>query len=192
MSTTSYPVVNTLTGDEIAATTAYLISTRDKLLEIVNGLSDSQWNFKPAAENWSIAGIVEHLAIIEERVQARINQMPDSPVAEADRDNLRIDRVILSEVPRRSNKVQAPPPICPTGRWTPDESLKHFKQRRGHTLQLLAEAPCLRGRLQPHPVLGGLDGYEWILAAAAHTARHIDQILEIKACADFPTSVAAG
>jgi hypothetical protein len=32
-----------------------------------------------------------------------------------------------------------------------------------------------------------MDGYQWILAAAAHTERHTKQILEVKANPEFPT-----
>ena len=31
-----------------------------------------------------------------------------------------------------------------------------------------------------------MDGYQWILAAAAHTERHTKQILEVRADANFP------
>jgi hypothetical protein len=31
-----------------------------------------------------------------------------------------------------------------------------------------------------------MDGYQWILAAAAHTERHTKQILEVRADAGFP------
>jgi hypothetical protein len=31
-----------------------------------------------------------------------------------------------------------------------------------------------------------MDGYQWILAAAAHTERHAKQMLEVKADDDFP------
>jgi hypothetical protein len=39
-------------------------------------------------------------------------------------------------------------------------------------------------------VFGPLDGYDWILAVAAHTARHTQQILEVKADPGFPVSTA--
>jgi len=39
-----------------------------------------------------------------------------------------------------------------------------------------------------HPALGPLDGYEWVLAVAAHTERHTKQILEVKADANFPAN----
>ena len=34
--------------------------------------------------------------------------------------------------------------------------------------------------------LNSMDGYQWLLAAAAHTERHTKQILEVKANPNFP------
>lgn len=44
----------------------------------------------------------------------------------------------------------------------------------------------LRRHVIQHPAFGPLDGYEWVLAAAGHTARHTQQILEVKADPTFP------
>ena len=38
----------------------------------------------------------------------------------------------------------------------------------------------------PHPVFGHWDGYQWMLAAGAHTARHVAQIREIQSTKGFP------
>jgi hypothetical protein len=38
----------------------------------------------------------------------------------------------------------------------------------------------------PHPLLGELDMYQWILIAGGHEGRHIAQIGRIKAAAGFP------
>src|SRR5215469_2752988 len=50
------------------------------LLAAVSGLSAGQSNFKPASGGWSIAEIVEHLAIVEDRIIARIHQLLASPL----------------------------------------------------------------------------------------------------------------
>ena len=41
-------------------------------------------------------------------------------------------------------------------------------------------------RVLPHPIFGSWDGYQWILATAAHTARHLRQIREIQSAEAFP------
>jgi hypothetical protein len=60
----------------------------------------------------------------------------------------------------------------------------------------LETTPDLRAHALEAPPLkalsGGeyqwMDGYQWLLAAAAHAERHTKQILEVKAGADFPVN----
>ena len=44
----------------------------------------------------------------------------------------------------------------------------------------------LRDHFGPHPTLGTLDGYQWILLISAHSERHTKQIEEVKADPNFP------
>jgi hypothetical protein len=58
----------------------------------------------------------------------------------------------------------------------------------------LLESPDLRQHMIEAPPIkavskgafDSMDGYQWVLAAAAHTERHTKQILEVKADAKFP------
>jgi hypothetical protein len=38
----------------------------------------------------------------------------------------------------------------------------------------------------PHPALQTIDGYQWVLLLAAHSARHTAQIDEVKGAAGYP------
>ena len=164
----------------------YLAETRQGVLDAVKGLSDTQWNFKPAPDRWSIAQIVEHLAITEEVVQTVFQKLPEAPAPSAERDPRQVDTLILAKVPDRSSKVQAPPPLLPTGRWTPQVALEHFLEYRQQTVSFLQSGSNLREHVIDHPVLGPLDGYQWVLTVAAHTERHMKQILEVKSDPHFP------
>lgn len=188
MSTTPSQIApsSLLSPDELSKATQYLVVTRDGLVETVHGLTDSQWNFKPEPGDWSIAEILEHVVLVEKRVHGIVGRMPDAPRAEHGRMNSEIEAIILAEVPDRSTKVKAPPQVCPPHECTPEEALARFLEGRTRTLELLVEAPAIRGHVFPHPILGPWDGYQWILAAGAHGARHTNQILELKACSGFP------
>ena len=186
MSTVSEINATRLRAREIAQVTAYLESTRDALAAATSGLSEVQLRYKPAPEVWSIAQNVEHLAIVEGFLHIRISQLPNSPEAEPDRENIVMDELVVREVPLRKIKVQTPSAAEPSGNASPAEVLERFNQSRSKTVQLASEAPCLRGRLMKHPVLGDLDGYQWLLAVGAHTARHTNQIAEVKSDPGFP------
>ena len=187
MTVTSSPIItNTeLTQDDIEKATRSLCETRDALVEATAGLSPSQWEFKPAADCWSVAEIVEHVALIEERVKLLIGKMGDAPAPEPDWDRARLDDLIPREIPKRTSRVQAPPHVLPTGRWSGPEAVEQFIQKREHTIGLLA-APALRGHVLPHPIFGPWDGYQWILATGAHSARHTGQILEVRTSPHWP------
>jgi len=43
----------------------YLATTKKDVLDATKGLSDAQWNFKPAADRWSVAECMEHIAAYE-------------------------------------------------------------------------------------------------------------------------------
>lgn len=174
-----------LTTEEIVRAARHLSVTRGYLVETVSGLSTEQWNFKPDGESWSIAENLEHLVLIEGRVQAIIANMSDAPEAASGEEQIEMDTIILNEVPKRSIKVKAPAAICPANRWSGVEAFQLFIAGREQTMQLLA-APLLRGRVRPHPLFGPWDGYQWLLAVASHTARHTDQIREVKADPNFP------
>lgn len=176
-----------LTAEQIAKASHHLALTRDVLVETVAGLSALQWSFRPNYDSWSIAENLEHLVLIEGRVHAIIGNMSTAPEAEAGGSQIEMDELILNEVPKRTTKVKAPEPICPEGRWSGEEALRCFLSGRERTMQLLS-APLLRGRVRPHPLFGAWDGYQWLLATGSHTARHTEQIREIKADANFPGS----
>jgi hypothetical protein len=176
-----------LTADQIAKASRHLSATRDVLVEAVAGLSPLQWNFRPTYESWSIAEILEHLVLLEGRVHTLIGNMSNAPEAESPGKQIEMDEIILNEVPKRSTKVKAPEPVCPKGRWSGDEALECFLTTRERTMQLL-DAPLLRGRVRPHPLFGPWDGYQWLLATGSHTARHNEQICEIKGDVNFPGS----
>lgn len=165
----------------------YLIETRAEVVGAVKGLSDAQWNFKPAPDRWSVHEILEHIAITEDLIpngiRARLEKAPAPP---AEHDAKRVDAMVLAKVPDRSTKVQAPPQLAPTGRWTATATLEHFLAGRRQTVNWLKSDTDLRGHVVDHPVLGALDGYEWILAGAMHSERHVKQILEVKADPNFP------
>jgi hypothetical protein len=168
----------------------YLEQTRDGVVAAVSGLSDAQLHFKPGPDRWSVAECLEHIALAEDYLFAYVSGpiMKAAPGA-ADRDPARIDGMVLAMIPDRSHKAQAPPQLVPTGRWTPDEALKHFLASREKTIAFMKSEPGLRDHVTEMPPMGqSLDAYEWLLFISAHSKRHTEQIDEVKADPNFPKS----
>lgn len=164
----------------------YLNETRDALFASVKGLTSAQWNFKPAPDRWSIAQVVEHIAVTEEGIEGILAQIAQAPAPAADFDDRAVDAMILAKMTDRSTKAQAPPQLQPTGRWTPADALQHFTAASDALAADLRDTTALRHHVIRHPAFGPLDGYEWVLAAAGHTSRHTQQIMEVKADPNFP------
>ncbi len=166
----------------------YLEQTRDAVVAATKGLSEAQWKFKAAPDKWSAAETLEHIALGEDYMFGYVeNKVMTSPPGAADRDITKLDALVLSMVPDRTNKRQAPPPLVPTGKWTPSEALDHFLKSRAVTIEYMKTTKDLREHVAESP-LGMLDGYEWLLFIGAHSERHTKQILEVKADAGFPKS----
>jgi hypothetical protein len=169
----------------------YLESTKKGVLDATKGLSDAQWNFKPAPDRWSIAQVMEHLAAAEDMLrglnQEQVMKSPAVPVRSAE-EMKKGDESVLTMVPDRTHKAQAPEPLKPSNRFgSPEAAQKHFVESRAATEEYLKNTSGLRAHLSDSP-LGKLDGYEFVLFTAAHSERHTKQMLEVKADPSFPKS----
>src|SRR5215469_7930149 len=165
----------------------YLETTKKGVLEATKGLSEAQWNFKPATDRWSVAQVMEHIAAAEDYIRGMVEQNVMKAPAAPDRDIAKIDAGIMAMVPDRSNKVQAPEPLKPTNRFgSPQGSIQHFVESRAKTEEFLKSTPDLRGHAADSPLGTKWDAYEFVLLIAAHSERHSKQLEEVKASPNFP------
>src|SRR2546428_10548526 len=165
----------------------YLETTKKNILEATRGLSEAQWNFKPAPERWSVAQVMEHIAAAEDFIRDLVkDKVMMAPAGEPGRDGKKTDDGGLGMGPDRTNKVQAPEPLVPTNRFgTPEGSIKHFVEGRATTEDFFKTWTGPRDHVADSP-MGKLDGYEFVLLIAAHSERHTKQINEVKADPNFP------
>jgi DinB superfamily len=181
----------TLTQHDREFAMSHLHATRKMFLDSVAGLTPEQWTFKAAPDRWSIAECAEHIAVSEDFMFGIVtNQVMKSPADPAKRAEVKgKDEAIVKQVPERSQKYKAPDAIAPKQRWsTPEAIIAHFKESRDHNIEYVdTTQDGLRDHFAPHPVLGALDGYQWILLMSAHSERHTEQINEVKADPKFPT-----
>lgn len=178
-----------LTQGERDRALSELYASRKRFLDAIAELSDAQWKFKADPAKWSIAECAEHITISEDFIFGVVTKLMKSPADPSRREQTKgKDEVVLRAVVDRSQKIQAPEPIVPANRW-PDRQvlIDHFKQSRDATLDYVRSTPDdLRDHFGPHPAMGMLDAYQWILLLSAHTQRHTAQIDEVKANAGYP------
>ena len=169
--------------------------TQNAVIGATRGLTAAQWKFKPGADRWSIAENLQHLVTVQERILGPVlGQLAEAPAPPADQDAALIDAIVIHQFPTRLAKFQAPEVVHPTGQFDPQVALEILRANYIRLLDRLETTPGLRAHVLPSPPLKAvsngaydvMDGYQWILACAAHDERHAKQMLEVKAGPNFP------
>jgi hypothetical protein len=180
----------TLTPEEREFALKQFETTRDNFLKSISGLSQKQWTFKPAPDRWSVAEVAEHITVSESMLMGLVQkQIMTSPADPAKRAEVKgKDQLILEKMPDRSHKAQAPEMLRPTGRFaTQADLVKAFEDSRKTNMDYIRTTnDDLRDHFYTHPAFGLLDGYQWLLLLSSHSARHTEQIEEVKADPNFP------
>ena len=143
-------------------------------------------NERPGPDRWSVADVLEHLMLVEDRFKTMLADR----LAEAKAVGLAAERETSSIVGSynvapmldRSEKHQAPDVVAPTGMdwhtaWTRlDDARRSFTDvfRSGDGL-------ALGDVVHKHPRLGSLNLYQWGVWLGGHEARHTEQVHEIAA-----------
>jgi hypothetical protein len=160
----------------------YLEQTKAAILAATAGFTEDQWRFKRSPEQWNAAECIEHVAIVEQSLLRTLQRLASGPPGpeEVLASTRGKDEIILRAVPTRRGKVQAPEPARPSNRWPDTATLvASFTAIRDQTILYVRSTDHpLRSISHPHMVFGPLDGYQWLLFMAAHSERHLKQLLE--------------
>jgi type II secretory pathway pseudopilin PulG len=152
-----------LTKEERERAMSELHATRKLFLDSLAGLSEAQWNFKPAPEVWSVAECAEHIALSEDRLYELVTQKLMKAPAEPEKKTevKGKEELVLEKTTDRSQKFQAPEMLRPTHQWpSKDDLIAHFRESRDRTIAYVERTPDdLREHFASHPAFKLLDGY---------------------------------
>lgn len=138
----------------------------------------------PASDRWSVANVLEHVAVVETRVtslltrlvsQAKIAGLGPAPetsvVGDADRT-----RYLNRERPLVATKAARP-----ASGLDGETAWLHLTRAREETVRLVGESDGLELTpiVFPHPVFGSLNFYQWIIFLGGHEGRHALQIQDV-------------
>jgi hypothetical protein len=138
---------------------------------------------RPTPDRWSVVEIMEHVARIDTGVGKLLALRAAEPVlaspqqlAEAELTPERI-----RQLRDRTNRIEAPERVRPTGTLSPDAVLAQLATARSalKSAFLAADRALLDGVVHPHPILGLLTLRGWVTLTAHHDARHAQQIAEV-------------
>ena len=170
------------TRSPLPALIAQLREDHETLRAAVQRVPAELRGLRPSPERWSVAEVVEHLAIIEPRVVGLMtNLINTAPVLAPDdqpTEPLDFDRSVLND---RSRTISAPAPLLPKGSLDAASALASLEASRAslHALLESAHDRDLGAVSQTHLWFGSLNGFQWLSAHAGHEARHAAQIAEV-------------
>ena len=175
----------------------YLDHTRTELRAAIDSIPAPARDTRAAADQWSVAPILDHLTIVNSRVAKVVGKW----IAEAQANGLGPERSsssVLNTIPverilDRSQKVAAPEAILPRSDIDAETAWAEFEQARERLRAafLSGDGLALEQVIEPHPVLGPLNMYQWVLFNGSHEARHTLQVREIAASLNSAAEAAA-
>jgi hypothetical protein len=179
-----------LTDPEREAALALLARSRQVLLDSVDGVSEGQARWKPAPDRWCILEYVEHLAVSDDALVGLVQRTLKNPAQPEtpDERSQREKKIRETPIPRGVN--HPPDRLKPSGRFAslPDAVAAFLAARERTTEYARTTQDDLRQHFSPHPVLGSLDGYQWLIGNARHAESHAGHIREIRTLDDFPVA----
>ncbi|MEO6447451.1 MAG: DinB family protein [Gemmatimonadaceae bacterium] len=156
--------------------------TREELIALVRDVPEQQYAHPPSDGGWSVAQVLAHLHLVEHSsVRALFRTLKDGKKAglerESDTTSL-VGSLDASGLREETTKRQAPSFTQPSDSPVLHEALAQLAESREALRTWAREADGFAlGTLRfPHPLLGALTLYEWILMLHHHEQRHLRQI----------------
>jgi len=163
-------------------------ATRERLYKRAEGLNDEQLNARPDVGAWSVAEIIEHLTLIEDRLLGMMKIMlrkAEDASAPLDTASVEMKPFSLAQFVERARqeKYTAPESAHPSGKENLADLLVKMRETREelHSLSPRIETTDLSIVVYPHPVFGPLNFYQWLAFIGIHEERHLAQIEKVLA-----------
>lgn len=140
---------------------------------------------RPGPGEWTAAEVVDHLARVEQGVARIVERRVERALAEGllspetDEGSV-LDRLAHADV-AGDHRAVAPEIVRPAADTGAADALSALEGSRAalHAALTAADGYALGQIVQPHPVLGELDLYQWVLFVGLHERRHCRQLRAI-------------
>lgn len=164
------------TAEVIAA----LTTTQQIMHELLDGLSAADASRVTQDGTWSVAQIIEHLAIVEDgtgRLIGKVCKQLEGTV-DPDTDAIAPTLAHFQIWDAKVIPIDAPASVAPKGTVSMADALAAQSEARRRVIEALTAASgrALGSVSFPHPFLGPLNGYQWALFLAQHQERHLIQL----------------
>lgn len=180
---------NSLTKEERKYALGLMKDTYKDVLKTIKGLSETQLDYRAAADKWTVRECVYHIAATEKGLWSMLEGMMKAPANPEKRAEIKVsDEEFVKMVKDRSRKAQAPENFQPRNipYKTLEEALADFKMNRmAHIRYMKTSTEDLRNHVVQMP-FGFIDCYQLYLMIGAHSNRHTQQIKEVMESNGFP------
>jgi len=180
---------NSITKKERNYASKLLKETEKGVFDQVKGLTPAQLTFKPAPDRWSIEECVKHIAASEEMLWQMAEGTLKQPANPEKKSEIKFtDEQLVQKIEDRSNRVKTVEKLQPENiaLKSTEEALDAFKKNREKLIDYVKSTnDDLRAHIATMP-FGSVDSYQFILFIGAHSNRHTQQIIEVKADPNYP------
>ena len=163
----------------------YIDRQHESLKAAVAAAPAADLSTRPHADAWSVAEVVEHLAVLE----ARLVPLFEKLIADARAAGLGPETDSSPILPEfdptrflnRERKIVTGDATRPTGKVPLADGMAALEQIRRELKRVMlgGDGLALGTIRRPHPAFGDLNLYEWLAFVGAHTGRHTLQVREI-------------
>jgi hypothetical protein len=181
-----------ISAEERAQVLKWLGESHKGFFATIDGVSDAQWNWKPAPKRWSIGATAEHIVLAEALLFDFVRKAMAAPPNPAWKEQTKGKTELLIQVmPSRQGKGVAPEPIVPHEALTLAQVKERFEKQRISIVSFASETQMALKEhtvMHPFPAFGTLNAYQWLIYVPLHTLRHNKQIVEVKATPGYPSN----
>lgn len=160
-------------------------ATRERLLARVATIPETDLSRRREPHGWSVGEVLHHLHLMEvlvtsllARQVARGREKGIGPDPGGESLLHSLDGFSIETV---TDRITAPQSVSPRAGMRKEEVLSLLEASRGQLRKAMDEAADVDLSLLqfPHPVVGRIDMYQWILFVGKHEIRHLGQIERI-------------
>lgn len=161
--------------------------SRNVLKAAVDQIPDNLRRTRPAADRWSVAEVLEHLAKVDrffaERIATSIAEARGSGLGPEQQPRTPLSSDVLNKMKDRTDRRQAREIVMPSGDVECADAWADLDRAREgvRAAALAADGLALGSVTAEHRFFGVLNVYQWVELTAEHECRHADQIREIGA-----------
>ena len=146
---------------------------RKKILQMVQGLTDEEFNRQPANGGWSPKQILEHLSLMETLIASNVAKElknNDSPKAMKKPISISTNRIIKVEAPERTVPSDTFKTLC--------EMKQELHNSRLFLLDVYdsSNKEALMSKSFKHPIFGQIPLCQWFPFVGLHEKRHLKQL----------------